>query len=338
MAYASHEILGSLLRDVSRSFYLTLCVLPGPIRTQISLAYLLARTTDTVADTELVPLDQRLACLQALREQIDGTSNRQLRLEDFSRHQGSPAERALLERSNQALALLNELSVQDRPLVVAVLQTIISGQELDLRRFGNGSGSHIISLQNAEELDDYTYRVAGCVGEFWTKICRAHVFPGARLDDQWLLANGIRFGKGLQLINILRDIPNDLRMGRCYLPAGQLQSVGLTGADLLKPEVEPRLRPVYNAWLGTAEGHLAAGWEYTKALPRRNMRVRLACAWPLLIGGHTLALLKTANILDPAKRIKISRPDVRRIMWRSVWYYPRPDKWNSLYQLSCNNH
>jgi farnesyl-diphosphate farnesyltransferase len=338
MAYASHEILSSLLRDVSRSFYLTLRVLPGSIRRQISLAYLLARTTDTVADTELVPLAQRLASLQALREQIEGTSNGPLHLGEFARHQGSPAERALVEKSNQALALLNELSPQDRPLVIAVLRTIIGGQELDLRRFANGSVSNIFSLQNAEELDDYTYRVAGCVGEFWTKICRAHVFPGAKLDDQWLLANGIRFGKGLQLINILRDIPNDLRIGRCYLPTSQLQSVGLTGADLVKPEVEPRLRPVYNSWLGTAEGHLAAGWEYTKALPRRNMRVRLACAWPLLIGGHTLAMLKTGNILDPAKRIKISRPDVRRIMWRSLWYYPRPDKWNSLYQLSCNNH
>ena len=60
-------------------------------------------------------------------------------------------------------------------------------------------------------MDDYTYRVAGCVGEFWTRLCRAHLFPRAVVDDAMLLRDGIRFGKGLQLVNILRDIPADLR-------------------------------------------------------------------------------------------------------------------------------
>ena len=49
------DALNQLLKQTSRSFYLTLRVLPGAIRPQIGLAYLLARTTDTIADTELVP-------------------------------------------------------------------------------------------------------------------------------------------------------------------------------------------------------------------------------------------------------------------------------------------
>ena len=57
MDYGSHQLLTSLLRDVSRSFYLTLRILPSGIRQQIGLAYLLARTTDTIADTELLPLE-----------------------------------------------------------------------------------------------------------------------------------------------------------------------------------------------------------------------------------------------------------------------------------------
>ena len=51
----------ALLQSVSRSFYLTLRILPAAVRPQIGLAYLLARTTDTIADTELVSLEQRLA-------------------------------------------------------------------------------------------------------------------------------------------------------------------------------------------------------------------------------------------------------------------------------------
>ena len=51
MAESPQKVLNGLLQGVSRSFYLTLRVLPGSIRPQIGLAYLLARTTDTIADT-----------------------------------------------------------------------------------------------------------------------------------------------------------------------------------------------------------------------------------------------------------------------------------------------
>ena len=67
--------LNDLLKQTSRTFQLTLRVLPRAIRSQIGLAYLLARTTDTIADTELVPVEQRLQALQQLRERILGTSD-----------------------------------------------------------------------------------------------------------------------------------------------------------------------------------------------------------------------------------------------------------------------
>src|SRR6266478_1488246 len=103
-----------------------------------------------------------------------------------------------------------------------VLDTITGGQELDLRRFATAAETRIVALRTDEELDDYTYRVAGCVGEFWTRLCRAHLFPTAALDEGALIQNGIRFGKGLQLVNVLRDLPADLRQGRCYLPEDRL--------------------------------------------------------------------------------------------------------------------
>ncbi len=267
MAHAQKELLSGLLRNVSRSFYLTLRLLPGPVRLQIGLAYLLARTTDTIADTELVPLEQRLQSLQDLRARILGTSQALLAFGTFARQQASPAERILLERCEESLSLLRALDPPDHRLVVDVLQTITSGQELDLRRFGGATAQSVAALRTDDELDDYTYRVAGCVGEFWTKICRAHLFPKAALDDTLLLANGVRFGKGLQLVNILRDVPADLRRGCCYLPAERLASLGLEPADLLNPANEPHLRPLYDDYLDRAEGHLQAGWAYTVIEP-----------------------------------------------------------------------
>src|SRR5690242_1484273 len=98
MAAASNELLTDLLRDVSRSFYLTLRVLPKSIRPQIGLAYLLARTTDTIADTGILPVEQRLQSRRALRERISGTSSAVLDFGQLAKNQSSPGERVLLEK------------------------------------------------------------------------------------------------------------------------------------------------------------------------------------------------------------------------------------------------
>jgi farnesyl-diphosphate farnesyltransferase len=325
----SDELLTSLLRDVSRSFYLTMRMLPGPVRRQISVAYLLARTTDTVADTDLVDVPLRLQALAALRERILGRDSAPLPLAQLGGHQGLPAERILLERWEESLRLLLDLDEADRRLVRDVLDVIISGQELDLQRFGAPAAGQIVALQTGEELDDYIYRVAGCVGEFWTKICAAHLWPKAALDTETLTAKGQRFGKGLQLVNILRDLPQDLRKGRCYVPAQSLTAAGLAPNDLLSARNESRFRPVYDKLLALAEGHLAAGWEYIGALPKGQVRLRLACAWPALIGARTLGLLRRENVLDAGRRLKVSRPEVRSMILRTVFLYPFGRAWDA---------
>jgi farnesyl-diphosphate farnesyltransferase len=333
MADAPDQLLRHLLRDVSRSFYLTLRVLPRSVRPQVGLAYLLARTTDTIADTALVSLEQRLRSLQVLRERILGAGGPPVDFGELARHQASPAERVLLEKCEATLALLDDLSAGDRELVREVLKTITSGQELDLHRFAGASAGQIVSLPADPELEDYTYRVAGCVGEFWTKICRRHVFPTARLDESPLLEQAVRFGKGLQLVNILRDLPSDLRQGRCYLPKDKLAALGLAPADLLEPATLPGLRPALEEYLGRAESYLAAGWLYTNTLPWRHARVRLACAWPILIGASTLARLREGNLLDPRQHVKNTRREVRQIIVNSVLLYPWPGRWRNLSRL-----
>src|SRR6266513_1792299 len=122
------ELLGKLLKEVSRSFYLTLRVLPRKIRNQIGLAYLLARTTDTVADTELVPISQRLNVLQQIRERIAGAHEQPIEIGELAAKQASSSERALLEKCEAVLGLLRELSPPDLKLVRDALATITSGQ------------------------------------------------------------------------------------------------------------------------------------------------------------------------------------------------------------------
>jgi farnesyl-diphosphate farnesyltransferase len=327
------DLLKALLRDVSRSFYLSLRLLPSGVRRPIGLGYLLARATDTVADTTLVPVALRLEALASLRDRIEGRRDVPL---DFSAWAGdenadaTPGERVLLRRVEEAVAVLRSLPGRDAEQVRWVLGTITGGQELDLRRFEGAGRGRLKALPDAAALDDYTYRVAGCVGEFWTRLCRANLFPGARIDEAALIADGVRFGKGLQLVNILRDLPKDLANGRCYLPEDELAAAGLRPSDLLDPGNETRLWPVYERWLGKADAHLDAGWRYTTGLPRGQARVRLACALPVLIGMRTVKALRGGGVLDPKRRIKVSRAEVRGIAWRSMVRLPFGPWWDGL--------
>ena len=329
--------MNGLLEEVSRSFYLTVRVLPGCVRPQIGLAYLLARASDTIVDTEALPVERRLDALESLRGRILGKSWLSLDLTpliEVRTKLASLSEQTLLKRIEEALQILSTFAPADRERIRRVLSTIMSGQELDLRRFAGANESHIVALQSAAELDDYTYRVAGCVGEFWTELCRAHLFPEASVDENWLRGHGVRFGKGLQLVNILRDLPADLRLGRCYVPVDALASYGLTPADLLESANEPRFRELYHGHLNWAEAHLKAGWEYTNALPFRQVRLRLACAWPVLIGAATLKELASGNVLDATSRIKVSRANVKRLILQSVIRYPWRRRWRELFSVA----
>jgi farnesyl-diphosphate farnesyltransferase len=328
-----------LLRRVSRSFFMTLRVLPRTIRPQLSLAYLLARATDTVADTDAIAVDKRQQVLSELRRCIQAICARKkpsipdlsvfLRTDCPGFSAKDDAERVLLENFETLLSTLLEFSDADREKILTALETITHGQQTDIQRFSTAS-ERLIALANDDELDVYTYEVAGCVGEFWTRLCLTHVFPRASLDENRLMSDAVRFGKGLQLVNILRDIPEDLRHGRCYIPEQSLSRFGLTPGDLLNHDVMPRFQPLYNGYLKLAEEHLRAGWRYTTSLPFRCVRIRLACAWPILIGIKTLCRLRRGNILaDP--RLKITRREIRLILAKTVLLYPFRKAWNRLF-------
>src|SRR5579859_2443151 len=92
--------LEDLLRATSRSFYLTLRVLPRAVRPQISLAYLLARTSDTIADAQLLTPDQRLEGLRRFRGRLLGDEASPLAFVEFVRPENT-AEQQLLERADE---------------------------------------------------------------------------------------------------------------------------------------------------------------------------------------------------------------------------------------------
>jgi farnesyl-diphosphate farnesyltransferase len=296
------RLRGPVLRSVSRSFYLSLRFLPEPLRDPISLAYLLARATDTIADSTGQPMELRTESFRDLAGAIQGTVPGETAAhiaKVFAPQQRNDAERSLIEALPIALAWLESLDDRDRSEVREVLKKINQGQMLDLARFGASAGTQ--ALPTASDLDEYTYLVAGCVGEFWTRVCLAHIRNFSDQTEAAMLALGVQYGKGLQLINILRDAGSDLREGRCYLPADELDLLGLTPEQILNnPE---RAEPVMKPWRDKAERAMTAGLDYVCAI--RPWRVRLATALPALIGARTLSLLRAAGPEVFARKVKV---------------------------------
>lgn len=289
------DLTGELLKSVSRSFYLTIYWLPKEMRAGVALGYMLARATDSVADTSAAAPNLRESVLQAMGRAVAGTSCEEDLQELLTRlagemavAQSSLAERTLLRQFGDCLAALESFSAEQQACIRKVLSTIVEGQLWDISYFQNNT-----CVRSDADTELYTYRVAGCVGEFWTEL--GYAAMGEKFcnpqQQELMTQAGIRYGRGLQLINILRDREEDLQRGRSYLCS------------------EP------TKWLNRADYFMNDGIDYCCRL--RGFRLRFASMLPALIGKKTIALLRRARPED--ERVKIPRRAVYACMLKAIW-------------------
>jgi farnesyl-diphosphate farnesyltransferase len=157
---------------------------------------------------DLIDRGQRLLFLKLFRAQFaeDHVNWEEIRTIQTALipRQTDSAERTLLERLEDGFRLYLEFSPGDRARIRRLMGTLPNGMEMDLTRFPGDSARDLTALQTMDDLDLYTYYVAGCVGEFWTQMMCAHFPSLAGWDEAGMSALGVRFGKGLQLTNILK--------------------------------------------------------------------------------------------------------------------------------------
>ena len=152
-----------VLRDVSRSFYLTLRALPKGMREATSVGYLLARASDTIADCG-GERSARLSLLEDFRkavadETVLGFFEEAVKIAD---EEGvKEGERVLMRRLKEVFDWWQSLPEGERESVREVVTTITSGQVWDLGAFSGRE--RLVTLSDAAEAEEYCYRVAGCV-------------------------------------------------------------------------------------------------------------------------------------------------------------------------------
>lgn len=266
------------LRSVSRTFALSIRALPRDLRPAVELAYLLARLADTIADRSSLPAEQRRAHLAQLCARLSGERQAMPSLDavaaSLTGDRTGRAERLLVESVELLLARWQQAEPGDRKAIAAVVTRLSETMQWELDRFG---GPPRDALDEAE-LGRYTDGIAGCVGAFWTELLISH----RRLPPETLGAAsrlGRRYGRGLQLINIVRDVATDTARGVRFLPLGDRR---------------PRR-------LRIARRGLIAGLLYCARLPVWQWRVRLASVLPAALGLATLAALGEAQAGEPRK-------------------------------------
>ncbi len=269
---------GGLLGRVARSFAITIRWLPGEIRETVALGYLLARASDSIADSSGADVARRVGALRSLE---GGTIEGRV-VGEMAGEQPVEAEAELLRALPGLIGRMRES--RDRGRLEWVWGRILEGQIFDLERFGEGGGE-----LGGEELDRYAYLVAGCVGEFWTELSFDRVPRFSRADRGEMVRLGVDYGKGLQRVNILRDRAADREIGRVYV----------ADADFERVKAEARTG-------------LEAGLEWARRVDRRRMRV--ACGLPARIGLEMWPELR----VDAVGGVKISRRRLRGVMLRGL--------------------
>ena len=297
------ELGNELLASVSRSFFLSLRFLPPKMREPMSLAYLLARISDTIADTEALPKEERLIFLSEIGSSIEGSGP----ISDFTDMTFgdglTDGESLLLRKSHLCLAWLETIEGVNLASIQKVMRSIIKGQSDDLNRF---SSDHLESLSSEEELEDYTYDVAGSVGVFWTEV--GFNSYGNKFSDQeikTMIKLGSDYGKALQLLNILRDFPKDFDNGRCYFP-GQFN-------DSIDHKVWEEVSEI---WISRCRSLMGSAATYVNSL--RLPRIRFSTGLPAMIGAQTLTLIERSKWDDLKSGLKIKRSNVKSLLFRAL--------------------
>lgn len=265
------------------SFYYSFVFLPSDTRRAITAFYALCRELDDVVD-ECTQREIAETKLDWWRAEIERFAA------GVPEH---PTTRALYE------------TPAGRNAPAALLLEIVDGMAMDLEQW---------RYPDFKSLNLYCYRVAGVVGEV-----AASIFGGARDDDDRDIRRyAHELGLAFQLTNIIRDVGEDARRGRIYLPQDELARFGVTEADLLNGHDKPQFQTLMQFQFERAAAC------YERALASLPDSARRAQRPGLVMAAIYRTLLDEIRIAEfPVLRARVSLTPMRKLWLASkTWLFP----------------
>ena len=294
--------LRELLRRSSRTFAVGIEILPGPLRGEITVAYLLLRVSDYLEDNQELEDREKIALLEDWRRVLGGGDSRAFI--DRLRRAEEDTPDALVAR--HAAVVLRGLDRLDRTAGEILVRRVRESSAGMARWTERGS-----VFETEADLDDYMHEVAGRVGHLLTEL---FVLRLSGLEDvrEPMMRLGREFGLALQTVNVIRGLHEDRDRGWIYVPAAFLPEPRIDARELFDPPNHAAAMTVLGRLVDKADRHLDAARAYLRLIPRRHHRVRLFCLLPLLFAVRTLALSRAnPDVLE--RETKMTRREVAAI-------------------------
>jgi len=267
-----------MTRREARTFYIAFLTLPKAQRLAVYALYAFCRASDDAVDScagrpgepdSASSMEGQHARLATLRERLSRAAT------------GTPDDGPDLALSDA----ISRFGVDPRDL-----GDVLAGMEVDvtLRR-----------VETFDELRDYAYLVASSVGLATLPILNGGVPPTDEMREA-----AIDLGLGMQLVNILRDVAEDLDRGRVYLPREELAAFGVSDQALERRTMTDELRGLLAHQADRAEAHLERSRGLLPLLPRVGRR----CPWLLAeLYGRVLHRIRDAGYDVFRERVSLSK-------------------------------
>lgn len=296
-----------ILPGVSRTFALTIPVLPDALAVVMTNAYLLCRIADTIEDDPGLRHEQKSQFHERFVAVVKGAQG----AEDFARDLAPllsdrvlPAEHDLVRNTPAVIRVTHGCSDEERAALTRCVAIMCRGMPEFQRN------KSLRGLEDFDELAEYCYYVAGVVGEMCTELFCLHC-PELKPKRELMLRLAVSFGQGLQMTNILKDIWDDRQAGACWLPRSAFARGTLDLERLEAWHTQPAFRDGLEQLLGVGHAHLRNALDYTCLIPKRETGIRRFCLWAIGLAVLTLRKIHRHPTFRSGSEVKVSRRTVK---------------------------
>ena len=289
------------LQRVSRTFALTIPLLPTQVRHVIGNAYLLCRIADTIEDEPTFDEESKRSFLGRFAEvvqQQSATDSFAHELASLLSEATNPSERDLVLNTSAVVDFHGKLPSGQRKPIERCIDIMCKGM-------AEFVGTDSAGLPTMDHVERYCYYVAGVVGEMITDVLSDYS-SGISAQRDKLNKLSVQFGRGLQLVNILKDHREDRRRGVTWLPRQIFSSRGSGTNGRIETSLEKRVMHVVNV----AQRDFEAALRYLLLIPVRERGVRSFLAITLGLAILTLRRINSNPGFRRGDDVKISRRQV----------------------------
>ncbi len=293
------------LQGVSRTFALTIPLLPTDLQNAVGNAYLLCRIADTIEDDRAMSAHHKKLYSDDLIRLVsgdEGGSDYASRLSQSLARDTPAAEADLVAHMPTVLDTNRALKSSQQEAIKTCVSKMATGMP-EFQQLASRDG-----LADLATLNSYCYYVAGVVGELLTSLFCDYSDKIARHRPN-LAKLSYSFGQALQLTNILKDIWVDHERGVSWLPKDMF-NIGDSTEGPSSVLLNPSFRQGMNQLIGITGNHLKRALDYILIIPSQEKEIRQFLALPMVLALLTLRKLSRLENSPGENSIKISRRSV----------------------------